>query len=614
MFSLLTPILRGVRFYSQYSRAASNKKLLVAKLQEYNGKKISDITCEIFKKHKVEHTFVYNGGAIMPIIDGIHRHKIPYYVNANEFCVGSAAVGYAKATGKPGISIVTSGPGLTNMVTSITDATNDSTPLIVLSGQVPVSAMGTNAFQECPATDITKSVTKWSYCIKDISEFPNALETAFRVATTGKKGAVHLDIPKCVANGIYEHKEEKTNKFFGIHRFDIPKFKKKSTSLEEMYNIISKSKKPVLYVGQGCNNASKELTKFAITNNIPVTTTMLGMGIFDETNSLSLEMCGMHGSVYANYALQNSDCIIAIGSRFDDRTTGVVEKYAPNAKDILHINISGKEIGTVINDHRYKYNISDSKVALNELNSFDKIQEDRTEWLNQINQWKKEFPFTYSKDTMKTQQVLETLNNSLDTLQIINPNNYIVTTDTGSHTMWSCMFIKWQNPRTMLSSGSLGCMGVGLPYAIGAQIAYPDKKVIAICGDFSFDMSLNDLRTIKEHKLPVKIFVMNDAAQSMVWAWTQYFFEGREAGVLRDPEFPKYAEIAKGYGIEAHVCEKQEDIEGYINYALNNVGPILIEFKVNKDKCFPLVKPGCSLDEVIYNEDYKPDKNTQAPC
>jgi len=582
---------------------------------EYHGMKNCDIVSMILKKHGVENVFLYNGGSVMGITDSIHRHKINYFINANEFCAGSSAIGYAKSSQKTGVLIVTSGPGLTGSISPIADANNDSTPLVVLSGQVPVSSMGKDSFQECDSVSITKSITKWNYCVKDPSEFPYVLETAFRIANDQKKGAVHIDIPKCVSHSVFNYDKVKSikleDKFYWIDKpVKYIDRNLKDVTTQCMYNMLVDSEKPVLYIGQGCSEASEELRQFAIRNQIPVTTTLHGVGIFDETHELSLEMCGMHGSMYANYALQQSDCIFAIGSRFDDRTTGLVEKYAPMAKNILHIDISPHQIGKVIKDKRYKYLVKDAKEALKELNRIKHIPRQRDGWLKQIRDWKIQYPFTYEpSENLKTQQVLEELNKQLS-------NDYIITTDVGSHQMWTSQYIKWNKPRTMLSSGSLGCMGVGLPYAIGAKIAFPNKTLIAVCGDFSFDMSLNDLKTVKEYNIPVKIMVMNDGAQSMVWAWTQYFFEGREAGVLRkNKDFPKYAEIAKGYGIESMVCDSSETLKESIRKMMEFDGPILVEFKVEKDKCFPLVKPGCSLDETMYkDEKYVADKNTMAPC
>ena len=366
-------------------------------------------------------------------------------------------------------------------------------------------------------------------------------------------------------------------------------------------------------------NAYNELRELVNKSNIPITTTLHGLGVFPEDNDLSLKMCGMHGSVYANNALQNADCIIAIGSRFDDRTTGNLKYYAPKAKDILHIDIESKQIGKVINDKRYKYKIGDAKEIMKEMITLIKRhlfsdKYDIFNWHVDIKMWKRKNPFRYSiSKKLKTQQVIEEIGKQI----LPFSKDYIITTDVGSHQMWTAQYITWMYPRTMITSGSLGCMGVGTPYAIGSKIANPEKKVIAVCGDFSFDMSLNDLKTIKEYNIPIKIAVMNDGAQSMVWAWTQYFFEGRETGVLKkNKNFPKYADIAKGFGIESLVCDSIEDLESCIELFLEHEGPILCEFRTEKDKCLPLVKPGSALDEMVTfdNNNYSPSKNTLTPC
>ena len=305
------------------------------------------------KEKDVKDVFLYSGGAIMPLVDCFYKGSINYYVNTHEQNCGHAATGYAKSTGKTGVCVVTSGPGLTNMVTPILDATNDSTPLVVFSGQVPLAAMGSNAFQECPASEITKSVTKWSYCVENVSEIPEVVDEAFKIANNGKKGAVHIDLPKCIISSEYNSGEYEFTKYIYPVKNDNPLDIEK---LIEVADIINKSERPVLYVGQGASNCSSIIRNISEKGNIPITTTIHGMGIMDEENNLALEMLGMHGNAAANYSIQDSDCIISIGTRFDDRTTGNLEKYAPKAikagkegvGGIIHCNINPNEINNVV--------------------------------------------------------------------------------------------------------------------------------------------------------------------------------------------------------------------------------------------------------------------------
>ena len=587
------------------------------------------------KEHNVKDVFIYSGGAIMPLIDTFYKNKnINYYVNTHEQNTGHSATGYAKSTGKTGISIVTSGPGLTNMVTPILDANNDSTPLIVFSGQVPLSAMGTNAFQECPAVDITKSITKWSYCVQNVNELPYIVDLAFKIANDGKKGAVHIDLPKCVLSSEFKelgnndvaykklyykfNKNKKYKKYIGKGLNFIEDSNNKK--IKEIVNLINNSKKPIFYLGQGANSAYKEIREIVKRNNIPVTTTIHGMGIFDETDDLSLEMLGMHGSAYANYSIQNSDCIIAIGCRFDDRTTGNLEKYAPEAMKarkekrggIIHCNLNSKDINNIVKCD-FTFNC-DAQYFSKMLLSLIK-RNDRTEYLNEIKKLKITYPFYHNKalnNKIKTQDVLIELNKILLDKNLIQ--NTIVTTGVGNHQMMSAQFIKWRYPNRFITSGSLGVMGVGLPYSIGCQIGNPNKLVIDIDGDSSFNHTLSDLKTIVEYNLPIKIFIMNDNNQSMVRVWEELFFNERYTATACENN-PEYHKLANSYGIKSFYCDNEKDLNKTLIEALNYDGAVLCNFKVETDKCLPLVAPGKGLDEMILdsNINYNDFKNEMAP-
>lgn len=561
--------------------------------------------------HNVKDVFIYSGGAIMPLVDRFYENNIKYYIPTNELSLGLSAVGYAKSTGKPGVCIVTSGPGLTNMVTSITDAQHDSTPLIVLSGQVPLNAMGKLSFQECPATEITKKVTKWSYCVKEVSELPSVMDKAFRISQEGKPGCVHIDLPKCILsskinNLLFTEETYYPSTLDKLHQIKrsnnypqtLEKIETKendtsfNSKVDHASRIINSSQKPILYLGKGCLEYSEQITELANYCNIPVTTTLHAMGVYDENQFLSLKMVGMHGSMAANLSIQNSDLVIALGSRFDDRTTGLASKYAPDSK-IIHVNIDNKEENKVINSDIFFNN--DVGIVLEHLQPRLNKNISDNNWIQSIQKLKEKYPFDYSiTENMKTQDVLKSLNDYL-----MYRKDYFITTGVGNHQMMTCQYINWSRPRSIISSGSLGVMGAGLPYAIGCQIANPDCLVIDIDGDGSFNMTGMELSTIKRYNLPVKIFIMNNKKQDMVRVWEDLFFEKRFTATDL-PSNPDYVSLSKSFGIKSLNCDSKKDIDTTIEYALNYKGPILVNFNTDIDYCLPLVAPGKSLNET-YN-------------
>ena len=597
----------------------------------YRGLTGSQIIHKMLRGFGVTDVNIYSGGAIMDLVDKFHpdiNKSIKYYVHTHEQSVGHASTGYAKATGKIGVSIVTSGPGLTNMITPMLDSTNDSTPLMVISGQVGTNAMGSNAFQECDAVNLSSPATKFSYCVNNVEDLPFVLDAAFYIANHNKKGAVHIDLPKNVSSQIYTNKNGVSKNIF-IENYmedededgviDMEYYNNNNVLAEydliEISDRINKSKKPILYVGQGCNKYSDLLTKFAKQGNIPVTTTLHAMGVFDEKEPLSLKMLGMHGSAYANYAIQESDLIICLGARFDDRTTGNIDKYAPFAREkingkngIIHVNINPYEINSVI---KTDYPIvSDCGLFLNKILKFIK-NENREAWINKINDWKIQYPFKYnelSDGRIKTQTVLKYINNYMD-------DDAIVTTGVGSHQMMTAQFIDWKQPQKIITSGSLGVMGVGVPYAIGAQLGYPDRQVIVIDGDSSFLMTMNELKTIKEYNLPLKIAIMNNHTQGMVKEWEKLFFNGRITATTNNHN-PKFAKLAETFGIKSLYCNNINNIEEVTKKFLTYNGPILCEFDVVDEICLPLVRPGCGLDEMLLEEEYIRDfdsENSEPP-
>jgi acetolactate synthase-1/2/3 large subunit len=555
--------------------------------------------------NNVKDVFMYSGGAIMPLVDLFKNNntQINYYVNNHEQNCGHAATGYAKSTGKTGVAIVTSGPGLTNMVTPILDATNDSTPLVVFSGQVPRSAMGTLAFQECPATEITKPCTKWSYCVKEGDDLFDTVNEAFRVANTGKKGAVHIDLPKC-----------SSTRENGINKININNTNNNNTNNNNNYNyrllhkLITESKCPIVSIGKGANGCPEELYEFVKKYNLYVTSTIHAMGTFNENDELSLGFLGMHGFPVANHAMQNADLIIALGSRFDDRTTGNISKYAPACINVIHVNIENSELGKIIdtreNREVHKINMDCGEFLRNMNNiksvNHELVNNNRIEWSTQIKSWRQRYPITYIEppnNKLNTQIVIEQINKLMD------HKNSFVTTGVGNHQMMSAQFIRWTNPNQFITSGSLGVMGVGLPYAIGVQIANPNKTVIDIDGDGSFNHTLADLQTVFKYKLPIKIFVMNDGHMSMVRAWEKLFYN--ENYVATDCSHnPDYCALAKSYGIHSVVLDNKNDLHDVVKYVLDYKGPILCNAKVETDLCLPLVAPGKALNEMITIDSY----------
>jgi acetolactate synthase I/II/III large subunit len=558
------------------------------------------------KKHKVEDVFIYSGGAVMPLIDAFYKNDINTIVNANELCTGMSAIGYAKASSKVGVCLVTSGPGITNMITPLLDAKNDGVPLVVFSGQVPLSAEGTNAFQEAPAVALTEHVTKWSYKLENINDMEAVIDEAFTIATLGNPGPVHIDIPKCVSYQIPEYYSNSNFSFNLNTTINPPKIDIKQ--IETVANLINKSKKPILYIGQGCKEASALLRVFAIKANIPVTSTIHGTGIFDEHHDLSLRWCGMHGYAPANYCLQEADTIIAIGSRFDDRTTGNLEHYAPKAFEaskfgsggIIHVNIDKSSLDFVVKSH-YNFH-STSKDFLETIIPLIDYSP-RFDWFKRINSLKYKHPFKLKVSNQNQNQ-----NQNLHMEEVINElykqtldKNVIFTTGVGNHQMQTYQFVKSQYPTKIISSGSLGVMGAGLPYAIGAQLSKPNKLVVCIDGDSSFNMTLSDMKTIVENKLPIKIAIMNNSAQMMVTIWEKLFFNERYTATLNEKN-PDYYKLADAFGIKSLKCNHVNELEKTIDEFIHYDGPILCEFKIKQDICLPLVGPGKALDDMILDE------------
>ena len=552
----------------------------------YIGKTGAQILIQMLTEHNVTDAFGYPGGAILPTFDALYDAKINFYLVRHEQGAGHMADGYARTTGKPGVVIVTSGPGATNTVTPVATAYMDSIPMVVFSGQVRTYMIGNDAFQEADVTGIMRPCTKRAYLCKNVKDLPRIINEAFILATTGRPGPVVIDLPVDVTTStINEAIDDSPN---------LPGYKPRTVGHAKMTkaaaDMINNAKRPVLYVGGGAiiANAWREVRELAAKGNIPCTTTLLGLGAFDENDPRALHMLGMHGSAYANYAVQESDCLIAIGARFDDRVTGNLKLFAPKAK-IIHVDIDPASISKNV-----KVDIpvvGDARICLQSIIAQIEFRE-RGEWLALINQWKQQFPFAYvdDSDLAKPQAVVAAL-------QQVTGGKAIFATGVGQHQMWAAQFLRWNQPRSMISSGGLGTMGFGVPAAIGAQVGRPGELVIDIDGDSSFIMFPQELVTAAQYKLPVKIAILNNNWQGMVRQWQQLFYKGRFSNSqMINPDFAK---LAEGFGVKGIKCTRKEDVLKVAEQMINHDGPCVVDFLVEtNENVYPMVASGKGLHEM----------------
>ena len=540
--------------------------------------------------HGVEVMFGYPGGAILPVFDELYRTPAKFILNRHEQASGHCADGYARATGKPGVAIVTSGPAATNMITPMATAQMDSIPMIVISGQVATSAIGNDAFQEADVTGISRPCTKWNYLVKDIRELPRIINEAFIIATSGRPGPVLIDLPKNVSAGICPEEVDDTPRPHITKRKNLNLTGGSNKQIHEAAELINRSEKPVLYVGGGAiiSNAWEEVRKLSEKGNIPVTTTLLGMGAFDELNPRTLHMLGMHGSAYANYAVQESDCLIAVGARFDDRVTGNLATFAPNAK-IIHIDIDPSSISKTVDVDIPV--VGDARTSLQALLPLIERRE-RTGWFDTINTWKAKFPFKYFDDSKysKPQYVIEEINRQ-------TKSEAIITTGVGQHQMWAAQFYRWRYPRQFITSGGLGTMGFGLPSAMGAQLGSPGKTVIDIDGDGSYLMTCYELATIAEYNIPVKAVILNNDFLGMIKQWQDLFYEKRySSAIMKNPNF---AMMAESFGIKGIRCDNKADVPKVVDQMLSHPGPVVVDFFVEPEEhVYPMVPAGKGLHEL----------------
>ena len=562
----------------------------------------SQIIVEALRRHGVDYLFGYPGGACMPIFDAlVDAPEIKIVLVRHEQGGTHMADGYARATGKPGVVLVTSGPGATNTVTGLLTAQMDSVPMVVLTGQTITPNLGKDAFQEADVFGVTMPVVKHSYLVREVNDLPRVMNEAFHLATSGRPGPVLVDLPKDVVSA--ECEADFTDEFH-LPGY-APPSRGRAEDLEKAAELISSSKKPLLYVGAGAviAQASRQVIGLAEKLQAPVTTTLLGKGAFPETHPLSVGMLGMHGTAYANKTVVDCDLIMAIGARWDDRITGKVSEFCPDATKI-HIDVDPAEFGKIIDPD---VSIAgDAKLVLEDLIPLVSKLESQP-WLKQIEKWKKKYPLKFPKrGGLRAQQVLKELDRLTDSKAIIS-------TDVGQHQMWTAQFCKTNEERKWLSSGGAGTMGYGLPSAIGAQLGCPDELVVAVVGDGGFQMTMPELATAAIHKLPIKILIINNRYLGMVRQWQQLFFDNRESGVdmMGNPDFVK---IGEAYGIKGFHLRRTGDITKVLQKALDyNEGPCIIEAEVVKsDNVFPMIPAGAAVAEMIIDEPPS-DKKLEKP-
>ena len=534
----------------------------------------------------VDTMFGYPGGVVLPLIDRLYDAPINFIIPRHEQGGCHMADAYARASGKVGVVVATSGPGACNLTTGLATAMMDSVPVVALTGQVRTELIGNDAFQEADTTGITRPVTKYNCIVKDVKELARIIREAFYIASTSRPGPVLVDIPVDVQVARCET--------VGSVEMDLPGYRVRTKGHAKQISAaaaaINESEKPVLYVGGGViiANASEELRALAQKAHLPVTTTLLGLGSFDQNRPESLDMLGMHGSAYANYAVQECDLLIAVGARFDDRVTGKVKDFAPNA-EVIHIDIDPTSISKNVNVDIPV--VGDAKYILAELVKEVEHRE-REKWFKQIAEWKKKFPFSYDRNasTIKPQYVVEELCRQTD-------GEAIITTGVGQNQMWAAQFFRFSRPRQFISSGGLGTMGYGLPAAIGAQVARPDATVIDIDGDHSFNMTMTELATAVENKLPIKVCILNNGYMGMVRQWQELFYNKRYSkSYLSNPD---YATVAEALGAVGITVDKKTDVPGAIKKMLGQKRPCVVDFKVEREEnVWPMVAAGKSLNEM----------------
>ena len=571
----------------------------------------AEILIKSLVKHGVEVVFAYPGGASMPLHQALTRYsdRLRTILPRHEQGGGFAAQGYARSTGKPGVCMATSGPGATNLVTAIADAKLDSIPLIVITGQVPTGNIGSDAFQETPIVEVCRGITKHHYLVTDVADLPRVVREAFHVATTGRPGPVLIDVPKdvqmskCVPDWDAELK---------LPGYSVSERHARPEQIKQVVAAINLAKRPLIYAGGGIilSGASDELREFARKTGIPITMTLMGLGAFPNDDPLSLDMLGMHGSAYANWAVRDCDLLLALGVRFDDRVTGKIEAFAKHAK-IVHIDIDPSELNK--NKPVQIPIVSDIKFALTELNKAVKPKENIGEWVKQCQDWKKTNPFHYDTqyDGILQQHAIAELSD------LTQDRDAYITVGVGQHQMWAAQFYRFREPRTWLSSSGLGTMGFGLPAAMGVQAAHPDSLVVDIDGDGSFQMNIQELATCFCEKLPVKVLLLNNQHLGMVVQWEDRFMSGNRAHTYLGPihhdeavgkgnsayareRYPDFVQIAKGYGCGGATISKKAELRAALEQMIDYDGPYVLDVQVPYEShVLPMIPSNHTVDDII---------------
>ena len=557
----------------------------------------SQILLESLRLEGVDTLFGYPGGAVINIYDDLYDSPINHILTRHEQAAVHAADGYARCTGKVGVALATSGPGATNTVTGIATAFMDSIPMVIITGQVPTPLIGNDAFQEADMCGITRPCTKHNFLVKDIRDLARTIKEAFYIARTGRPGPVLIDLPKDVQISTCEFKYPESVSLRGYK----PNYSGNIRQVEKAAKMILASRKPVLYIGGGINlsGANEQLLKLAEQARIPVATTLMAMSAFPQSHPLALGMLGMHGTFYANMSVTECDLLIAVGARFDDRVTGRIDSFAEKAK-VIHVDIDPTTIRKNVEvDLPIVGDLQDVLAKL--ITCLEKQPEELAaltgateEWRSMISEWKERHPMAYrpSKATIKPQYVIEKVRE-------LTRDDAIISTEVGQHQMWTAQFFNFSQPRTFLTSGGLGTMGFGLPAALGAQVAYPDRQVIDISGDGSFQMNSQELATLVQYQLPVKIVILNNNYLGMVRQWQQMFFEKRYSQTPL--ELPiDFIKLAEAYGATGLQATKVEEVEAVIKQALETPGPVLMNFKISREEnVLPMVPAGKAIHEMV---------------
>ncbi|PKM80516.1 MAG: acetolactate synthase, large subunit, biosynthetic type [Firmicutes bacterium HGW-Firmicutes-14] len=546
----------------------------------------AEIIIKSLKEEGVEAIFGYPGGQILPFYDALYDSGLKHYLVRHEQGAAHAADGYARATGKPGVCVATSGPGATNLVTGIANAYMDSVPIIALTGQVPCGMLGKDSFQEADITGITLPITKHNYLVNDVKDLARTIKESFHIATTGRPGPVLIDLPKDVqvAKTKFKYPEDVSLKGYK------PILKGNKGQIGQAAKLIGNAKRPVIYCGGGVivSGANAELFRLAELTLSPVTTTLLGKGAFPETHPMSLGMLGMHGTKAANYAVSECDLLIAVGARFDDRVTGKIDEFAAKAR-VIHIDVDPAEIGKNV-----KVDVpivGDVKKVLAQLN--EKLEQQLSgEWQDKIAQWKEKHPLSYGANgKLKPQFIIEQIYE-------VTRGDAIIVTEVGQNQMWAAQYYKYTRPRTFISSGGLGTMGYGLPAAIGAQVGCPDSVVIDIAGDGSIQMNIQELATAVHYNIPVIVVILNNNFLGMVRQWQEIFYDRRYSYTeITGPDFVK---LAEAYGAVGLRVTEPNEVKPALKKAIEAKRPVLIDFVVEREEnVFPMVPPGGAIHKML---------------